>query len=200
MMGSFHQCYLACILTRYYNQKNQSGVGCHINVNFMGVLSYADDITLICPSIWRLNKMLKISNTLKKNNSILFNKKKITCIKYGDIIKNGEKAFLYGSDLVWKDNVRHLGNCVDITCNDAFDCNAEKSLFIAYFNKMMANYSSLQPTVLINLFKSYCCSFYGSPLWIFNSTGFEKCCKLGILLFVNCCIYHLRHILGYSAL
>ena len=38
-------------------------------------------------------------------------------------------------------------------------------------------YSSLQPTVLINLFKSYCCSFYGSPLWKFNSTGFEKCCK-----------------------
>ena len=42
---------------------------------------------------------------------------------------------------------------------------------------MVANYSSLQPTVLINLFKSYCCSFYGSPLWKFNSTGFEKCCK-----------------------
>ena len=29
----------------------QSGVGCHINGNFMGVLSYADDITRICPSI-----------------------------------------------------------------------------------------------------------------------------------------------------
>ena len=42
---------------------------------------------------------------------------------------------------------------------------------------MMANYSSFQPTVLINLFKSYGCSFYGSPLWKFNSTGFAKCCK-----------------------
>ena len=41
----------------------------------------------------------------------------------------------------------------------------------------MANYSGLQPTVLINLFKSYCCFFYGSPLCTFNSTGFEKCCK-----------------------
>ena len=112
-----------------------------------------------------------------KNNSILFNKKKTTCIKFGDLIKNGEKAFLDGSDLVWKVNVRHLGNFVDSTCNDDFDCNAKKSLFIAYFNKMMANYSSLKPTVLINLFKSYCCSFYGSPLWKFNSTGFEKCCK-----------------------
>ena len=44
----------------------QSGGGCHINGNFMGVLSYADDITLICPSIWGLNKMLKICNTFSK--------------------------------------------------------------------------------------------------------------------------------------
>ena len=42
----------------------QSAVGCHINGNFMGVLSYAYGITLICPSIWGLNKMLKICNTL----------------------------------------------------------------------------------------------------------------------------------------
>ena len=93
----------------------------------MRVLSYADDITLICPSIWgqNKNKMLKICNTFSKNNSILFNKK-TTCIKFGDLIKNGKKAFLDGSDLVWKDNVRHLGNFVDSTCNDDFDCNAKK--------------------------------------------------------------------------
>ena len=70
----------------------QSGFGCHINGNFMGVLSYADDITLIFPSIWGLNEMLKISNTFYKNNSILFKKKKTTCIKFGDIILNGEKS------------------------------------------------------------------------------------------------------------
>ena len=40
-----------------------------------------------------LNKMLKICNTFSKNNSILFNKKKTTCIKFGDLIKNGEKLF-----------------------------------------------------------------------------------------------------------
>ena len=116
---------------------------------------YADDITLICTSIWGLNTILKIYNTFSKNNSILFNKKKTTCIRFGDLIKKCEKAFLDGSDLVWKDNVRHLGNFVDSTCSDDFDCNAKKSLFIAYFNKIMANYSSLQPTILINLFKSY---------------------------------------------
>ena len=47
-----------------------------------------------------------------------------------------EKAFLDGSELVWNDSVRHLGNFVDITCNDDFDCYAKKSLFIVYFNKI----------------------------------------------------------------
>ena len=30
-----------------------------INGTYMGVLSYADDITLSCPSIWGLNNLLK---------------------------------------------------------------------------------------------------------------------------------------------
>ena len=42
---------------------------------------------------------------------------------------------------------------------------------------MGSNFGKLQSKVLINLFKSYCCSFYGSHLWKFNSTGFDKCCK-----------------------
>ena len=32
-----------------------SGIGCHINGTYMGVLSYAYHITLSCPSIWGLN-------------------------------------------------------------------------------------------------------------------------------------------------
>ena len=31
--------------------------------------------------------------------------------------------------------------------------------------------------VLIDLFKSYCCSFYSSHLWKCNSHGFDKICK-----------------------
>ena len=42
--------------------------------------------------------------------------------------------------------------------------------------------------VLSKLFKSHCCSFYGSHLWNFNSSGFDQICKswnvaIRILLF-----------------
>ena len=35
-----------------------TGIGCHIGSAYVGVLSYADDITLLCPSIRGLNEMI----------------------------------------------------------------------------------------------------------------------------------------------
>ena len=47
----------------------------------MGALSYADDITIICPSIRGLNKMRKICNEFAQSNKIIFNGKKIYLFK-----------------------------------------------------------------------------------------------------------------------
>ena len=44
-----------------------------MNNVYMGALSYADDITIICPSIRGLNKMLKIRNEFAQSNKIIFN-------------------------------------------------------------------------------------------------------------------------------
>ena len=50
-------------------------------------------------------------------------------------------------------------------------------MFIGYVNKLRCNFRHLQTHVLISLLKAYCCSFYGSQLWKFNSVGIDKCCK-----------------------
>ena len=42
-----------------------SGYGCHISGNFMGALSYADDITLLCPSLRGLNAMLQYAPSMQ---------------------------------------------------------------------------------------------------------------------------------------
>ena len=96
--------------------------------------------------------MLKMCERFSVENSILFNKKKTFCIKFGSKVKEGERAILYSSDLLWTDNVVHLGNYVNSACNDDVDCNIKKSFFIGYVNKLMANYGRLQTSVLINLF------------------------------------------------
>ena len=72
----------------------KSQIGCHMNNVYMGALSYADDITIICPNIRGLNKMLKICNEFAQSNKIIFNSKKTICIKFGDNHITPEKAFL----------------------------------------------------------------------------------------------------------
>ena len=65
-----------------------SGFGCHIKGVYMGALSYADDITIMCPSIGGLNEMLKICHSFAQSNSIIFNNKKTDCISLkGKLLK-----------------------------------------------------------------------------------------------------------------
>ena len=60
------------------SQLHQSGIGCYIDdtCTYVGVLGYADDITLLCPSIHCLNMMLYICKQIASNYLITFNCKK----------------------------------------------------------------------------------------------------------------------------
>ena len=80
------------------------------------------------------------------------------------------------SVLNWKNEVRHFGNYFNSRLNNNVDSKHKCSHFIGYFNTLISNFGDLQPDILSNLFKSYCCSFHGSFLWKYNSDGFIKCC------------------------
>ena len=78
--------------------------------------------------------------------------------------------------LDWYDKVRHLGIFSSCNINDSTGITHKHSDFIGYFNNLMSNFSFIQPAILSNLFKRYCCSYYGSILWHYNSYGFDKYC------------------------
>ena len=158
-------------------QLRNSGYCCHLNGVYMGALSYADDITLIAPSIGGLNEMLKLCDNYATVYNVIFNSKKTVCIKFVNEVIRNEAAFLNNQPLKWNEKVRHLGNIIDKDCTELADCVFKKSMFIRYVNKLRSNFRHLQTHVLIILFKVYCCSFYGSQLWKFNSVGIDKCCK-----------------------
>ena len=48
------------------------------------------------------------------------------------------------------------------------DCKMKCSSFIGSVNKVMANFGHLQSHILSQIFKTHCCTFYGSVLWYFN--------------------------------
>ena len=152
------------------------GVGCKINNCYTGAISYADDITLSCPSIRGLNRMLDICNKFAAEHYLIFNSKKSLAIKYGKEVNNTEYVLLGQDRINWVDSVRHLGNYFNTQLSDITDCMVKRSTFIGSVNKLMANFGHLQAHVLCKIFKTFCCNFYGSPIWDINSPGFRKIC------------------------
>ena len=69
----------------------------------------------------------------------------------------------------------HLGNFFNSRLDNNVDTNHKCSHFISQDNHM-SNFGHLNPENVVTLFKSYCCSFYGSFLWKYNSDSFGKCC------------------------
>ena len=105
----------------------------------------------------------------------MFNPKKTVCIKFGDKVNEFENVYMNNTLVQWADEVKHLGNIVQSSLSDDGDCRFKRSMFIGYVNKLISKFGHLQPDVLINLFNTYCCSFYGSSLWHLHSSGFKSC-------------------------
>ena len=97
-------------------------IGCLMNNTFTGALSYADVITLFCPSICVINKMNYICCEYAQEYDIKFNPTKTVCIKYGDKVRLYKHVVMNGNTIEWADNVRHLGNFVDVALSDSLDC------------------------------------------------------------------------------
>ena len=51
----------------------ESEYGCYIGNTYFGALSYADDVTLLCPTKSGINRMLKIIDNFSKEFDINFN-------------------------------------------------------------------------------------------------------------------------------
>ena len=65
--------------------------------------------------------------------------------------------YLNDQKIEWVNQIKHLGNYVVRNLNDSIDCTHKKSIFIGQVNKLCANFGCLQMSVLVPLFKTYCC-------------------------------------------
>ena len=109
----------------------------------MGALSYADDMILSCPNIRRLNHMLY--SFCASNNHITLNCEKTVWIKFSGKTHDYEHVTLDGTDI--ESEIKHLGNNLDISCNDKLDCQIKTSHFIDYVNKLIVNFGHLRQII-----------------------------------------------------
>ena len=104
-----------------------SGLGCNIGRSYIGVLGYADDLTLLSPSVNALSKMVGICEEYAKEYvGIQFGNRCNNCV-----IK------LNGNEIKWQRSVKHLGNIIDQKLSDVEDCRFKKSILIGNVNKFI---------------------------------------------------------------
>ena len=81
-------CVLSPLLFTIYtdsilNRLEGSGVGCHMGEHFTGALAYADDITLLSPSMSGLRTLCKVCEEYATEFYDTFNGKKVSCCFQG---------------------------------------------------------------------------------------------------------------------
>ena len=120
-----------------------SGLGCNIGRSYIGVLGYADDLTLLSPSVNALSKMVSICEEYANEYDIVFNCKKTVSIQFGNRCNNCAIQ-LNGNEIKWQKSVKHLGNIIDQKLSDVEDCRFKRSILIGNVNKFIGNYSTLK--------------------------------------------------------
>lgn len=151
-----------------------------------GALAYADDVTLLCPGLFGLNKMLEICEKFAQTFDVTFNPKKSVamCMSKGHSVEGC--VYLNGQKIEWKEEVKHLGSIVTSACVDDSDCKYKSSCFIGSVNKLLANFGNMRTQVKNRLFQSYCLVLRSG---VCHVNIFLGCMFIGILLLRNCTSY-----------
>ena len=147
----------------------QRNIGCKIGTTYLGVFGYADDLTLLCPSISGLKEMLKICEDYASDYNIIFNAKKSKLMHFGSNKMNTKTtiSMANGCTIDYVEQCVHLGTIIhsDITRKNID--SAVNDLFMRT-NNLIANFSYTHSSTLSVLFQSYCMNVYGYQLWSYN--------------------------------
>lgn len=142
------------------------GIGCKIGHKYYGALGYADDLTLLCPSLQGLQDMLDICTEYGIEYDVKYNPDKSECICFSRVnTEVGYNLMLNNEKLKWVKQIKHLGNYLLYNLNEVAEVNHKSRSFIYHVNMILANFKNNRKCVLNKLFESYCCVFYGSQAW-----------------------------------
>ena len=129
---------------------------------YYGAFGYADDVSLVAPSIFALRRMCDIALDYASEYDIKFNPLKCQLINYSD---NTNVLFNFdGVVLKAESKGTHLGHIIGPNVCSGVMQDASYTL-IRSVNSVLHNFIHCSYHVKYQLFKSYCTSFYGCPLW-----------------------------------
>ena len=124
---------------------------------FAGALCYADDITLISPSLHGLNDMVSVCHKFADGYQLLFNAKKSVAVNFGG--NSGVDGYVMVSNQVfpWSEQCVHLGNVITRDLKESSDVTRKIGHFVSSVSTLMGNFSSCTNLLTLQrLFTAYC--------------------------------------------
>jgi hypothetical protein len=150
---------------------SQSGYGCKIGHLYYGAFGYADDVSLVAPSIYALRRMCAIALDYASEYDIKFNPLKCQMINYSN---NINVVFNFDGVALKADYKGiHLGHIIGPNVSSDVIQDASYTL-IRSVNSVLHNFIHCSYNVKYQLFKTYCTSFYGCPLWDVTSKNISR--------------------------
>ena len=146
---------------------SKMSVGCKLDGRRHNSQAYADDLTLLSPSISGLQILLDKIHRLLSNLDLNLNAQKSVCLVF---TRKKQKLLnnifsLNGENLRIVDSYKYLGfEFLSSLFNTQDIIRAEKS-FLRQFYSIYRKFHSVDRNILRFLFESHCMSFYGSELW-----------------------------------
>ncbi len=163
--------YIDELLTRLSNAR----LGCHVGNIFCGALGYADDITLLAPTLSSLKSMLSICQKFAQSYDVLFNSSKSKLLYFGQSYSRPIVSPIEFNRAVIElvNNEKHLGNVIGQKC---IKHQLQESIhaFNAKVNMVKSHFHHIDSDGLYQIFKTYCMPLYGSQLWDYDNQFIDK--------------------------
>ena len=142
----------------------KSGYGCRIGDQYVGCISYADDIIILTASLFSLDKMIKVCEKYAKEFQVKFNgtKSKLIVFQKGGTILT-PNVFVNSEKVEVVNELNYLGFMISNKPGDTCLTNLIKD-FNCKFNSFLGNFNQLTSSLKNKLFSVYCTSYYGSHL------------------------------------
>ena len=130
--------------------------------HFTGALAYADDITLLSPSMSGMRTLSKVCEEYATEFDVTFSGKKSQLLFFSgrECVFYNLNMYVCGQLVDMCDSAIHSGHFISSTYKTIIVKSA-KSCFWRSFNILMSDFGQLPYIVKWKLFNQYLCSFYG---------------------------------------
>ena len=142
--------------------------------HFYGALSYADDLTLLAPSVTGLKKMLQVCEKFGQDYGVAYNPVKSVCMLFSRKVMNTPDIKLADRPLKWVTSTKHLGNYIDCNLSETTEIKHKKGDLVQRVNKMLSALGKSPDRVISEAFKAICAHFYGSQAWNLNDKAVSE--------------------------